>query len=107
MKTYLLKAPQDSLARWKSLAAKRGLTFAEYIRRALDAYEELEPASISDSPRATRAVHTGFSGAHVEGQVIAPTESPFPPLDVLAGVHPALAGLGKRSYAPDFKKEKK
>jgi len=35
--TYLLKADSEALARWKAEASKRGISFAEFVRMALDA----------------------------------------------------------------------
>lgn len=37
MKTYLLKAPDEDMERWKSDARLAGLSFAEYLRNLLNA----------------------------------------------------------------------
>lgn len=38
MAQYLLKASEQEMLRWKAAAKREGISFAEYIRAALEAY---------------------------------------------------------------------
>lgn len=43
MKTYLLKATEADMGRWQETAKAREMTFAEFVRRALNRYVESGP----------------------------------------------------------------
>lgn len=75
MAKYLLTAPDDDMARWKSRAKELGMSFADFLREAAEA----KMAKVS--------VKT----------VIVPEDPP------LNQQYPVGAGLGKRTFRPDPK----
>lgn len=108
--SYLLKAPESDLTRWRERAGNAGVSFASFVRAALDAYdpaaagrdngmaarraaEEVPHERAASTPARRRAARPATADP------IPPPSSPPPP--ILTG------GDLSRSFRPDPKPERK
>jgi hypothetical protein len=57
--TYLLKASDEDMARWKNAARERGISFAEHVRRSLDGTGSSEPYVSLEQDGSERADERG------------------------------------------------
>lgn len=112
MADYLLRAPEEDMARWKADAARRNVPFSRHVREMLDRHEpraaDLLRESMNSAPVeavSSTGVGTPLSEAASTGDRSSPEPGPVSdpagsaPVDLQARAVELAAKLGKRVEA--------